>query len=322
MHRTLSILLLAPILVSCKTKEIPPASNSSPTAGPAMVAPAPVEPRKKPVAMAPVQVTPQPQKVATPQKKPTSQALVIPKDPMKKAELFERLGYGRSAFTVLKKHEETLGTTFAYWHLRARAAYTFNSTPDVLAAVKKGLPLARTPAEQKALWLLKGRARFAQRKYPAARRALTKALELAPKDIPTRLSLLEVLAHQRKTTLYRAVLDQGLAMKPDRGEYLLAQGELLALTGKRAKAITHFTNLSRQPKVLPFIRARALDRAGTLLAATSKAKAATLVKECVERFPTFGCVTTEMLIAPPDPRHPNRRIRNVKRSLYSPKKRQ
>ncbi|MBU1238247.1 hypothetical protein KKF84_07745 [Myxococcota bacterium] len=323
MKQTTLMILMVFAASGCKTKEIPPSSHSSPSTASAMNS----SPAAPMVAAATPPVNPPPVEKPAPAvksviKKVEAQlpVMTIPRDVMKKARLYISLGYGRSAFLILKELETSLGTTFEYWELRARAAHIFNSATDVLVAVKKGMPLAKTPREKQSLLLLKGRAQLALRKYGPAKRTLTRALAQFVDDHQTRLTLLEALSHDRQTTLYGKILEEGLKLSPHKGEYLLAQGELLVMKGKTRDAITLFQSLVLRENLPGFVRARALDRAGTLLAARSKSEALKVVSQCRKLFPSYGCVTTEMLIAPPDPRHPNRKIRNVKRSLYKPKK--
>jgi tetratricopeptide (TPR) repeat protein len=243
--------------------------------------------------------------------------IVIPKDPYKKAQLFYSLGYGRSAVKLLKNHKKEIGISYDYWILRSRAAYLSGQYRDLLSSTVEGLKTASTNLQKSEFNLLRGRAYIKKRNFPAAMRNLKKSIKNAPSDHRSRISLLFVYTILKNVKPMEKLLTESITVDPNRGEYLLAKADLLIIKKKKSQAKEYLKTITTMKKVPRYIQARAFDRYGMMVAVKSKNQAKKVVIECRKRFPSYGCVSTEMAISPPDPQNPNRKIRSIKRTKKS-----
>ncbi len=240
------------------------------------------------------------------------ESMTIPENPVDRARLYFEMGYGAAALQVLdgltpeplEKPEVQL--------LYCRAAELTGRLKQAVAAGEKAAKA--TDAGARALaHHCQARAHWGLKEHAPALRKLEAAIEAAPGELAFRLAHLQALLELKaKDALVRALGD-ALAKWPGQPSLLLLQGLSLEQAGARDKAHAVYEKLTGSDAVPAWVEAEAFDRMGLLWIQADPKRARDLLRRCRERVPQAACPRTELALSPPDPRHPERRIRNVTR---------
>ncbi|MDA3862815.1 MAG: hypothetical protein PF689_03000 [Deltaproteobacteria bacterium] len=242
--------------------------------------------------------------------------LKIPTEPLAKARFFLKMGYGASALDLLKKNQKKYAKDFKYWLCRLESAYLSTAYKDAENSIVKALEITTDKTEKYKIYLLQGKIFNNRKKYSSAITILQKAISLQPKALTARLEIFPTLKRYKKVSLFKEILQKALDFHPDSGLLQMAKVDLLFLENNSKSALQLLEQISSQTKYKDFVRARALDRFGINLATSDRKSALQLLKRCRKLFPKYGCTGTEVELSPPDPRHPWRRIRSLKRGNY------
>ncbi|MBN2723042.1 MAG: tetratricopeptide repeat protein [Deltaproteobacteria bacterium] len=236
----------------------------------------------------------------------------IPSDPVEKAALYIKAGYGKSAAKILRGIKPR-PETYQYFQLLAESCYLSRDYSCASREAQKAFKLADTDIKKYNSLIIAGRAYKEKRHFRKALTVLNSGCKLIKENVDCRISRVQIYILLKSKDVLEKELKVCISDFPARGEFQLFQGDLLILQRKIDSAVSHLKKVSENTSFAKWVRARALDSMGKLLGDRSRADAAKVLEKCKKLFPAYGCVETELSISPPDPRHPGRKIRDVKR---------
>ena len=239
------------------------------------------------------------------------ESMILPEDAVERARLFYSFGYGASAVQLLKTlPKETLGQPEVQLLLGQASGLGYRHR-DALAACRKA---ENGPKELKLQALIcQAQAHLALKEHAAALRLLEGALVLEPDNMQVRYGIMEILVQLKSRDALAKMVGETLARRAEDPATLLYQGMVHELGKSSDKAFSTYEKLTLSDEIPPWVEAEAFDRMGMLMLKSNPAKSREILSRCRQRVPGAGCPRTELALSPPDPRHPERRIRNVQR---------
>ncbi len=273
------------------------------------------EPAMPPPAMvpAPGPADATPVKVAEPLPPPDPiETMTIPEEPVARARLYYEMGYGAAAVQVLTALPKETLDKLETQLLLGQAAELCGRWREAVAACAKADKAAEAGPKTQAL-LCQARAYVGLKEHAQALRRLEAALADSPDDLTVRLAMMELLVDLKSRDSLQKLVQETLQKKPGDPATTLYQGAAFELANQREKAQEVYEKLTGSDAVPAAVEAEAFDRMGMLWIKADPKKSREILKRCRERVPGAGCPRTELALSPPDPRHPERRIRNVSR---------
>lgn len=238
--------------------------------------------------------------------------LKIPEDPLEKAELYIKAGFGYSAYRVLKNIKPA-PDTWKYWYTRALALYTARKFHSAAREAEKSAGLTKeTPLQYKS-FLLQARALIEMRRHPQAIKLLQSTCAMVVDAHDCHITRLNHFIVLKRIGDSGKLSDELVKKYPGRGEYHLGRLEHFALDKKLTELKDYMNKVVANTQLPVWVRAKAMDIAGAAIAAKNADEGKKLLEVCRKTFPKYGCIMTELTISPPDPRHPDRKIYDVKR---------
>lgn len=247
----------------------------------------------------------------TPEPDPV-EAMTIPEDPVARAKLYYEMGYGAAALQVLDALSTDQLEKPELQLLYCRSAELTGRLKQAVVAGEKAAKAADADARAQA-HLCQARAHWGQKEHAPALRKYEAAVEAAPEALPIRLAFLQALLDLKSRDALNKQLGDALAKWPDQPSLLLLHGLSHEQAGARDKAHALYEKLTGSDAVPAWVEAEAFDRMGLLWIQADPKRSRELLRRCRERVPGAACPRTELALSPPDPRHPDRRIRNVTR---------
>jgi len=270
--------------------------------------------------MAPMAMTPEPMTadatpmvVVEPAPPPDPiETMTIPEEPVARAKLYFELGYGAAAVQVLTAlPKETLEKAEVQLLLGEAAELCGRWKEAIAACTQAGN--VEEPGKKTLALLCQARAHLGLKEHGPALRKLEAARVLSPDDSAVLLSLMEIYVDLKSRDALLKLVQDTLAKKPGDPATTLYLGAYHELMNQREKAHGVYEKLTGSDEIPAAVEAEALDRMGLLWIKADPKKSREILKLCRQRVPAVGCPRTELSLSPPDPRHPERRIRNVSR---------
>jgi hypothetical protein len=240
------------------------------------------------------------------------ESMTVPEDPVERARLYFEMGYGASALQVLDTLTPEQVEKPEIQLLYCRAAELTGRLKQAVAAGERAAKATDAGARAQA-HLCQARAHWGQKEHAPALRRYEAAIEAAPGELAFRLAHLKALLDLKARDAFAKAFGDALARWPDQPSLLLLQGLSLEQAGARDKAHALYEKLTGSDTVPAWVEAEAFDRMGLLWIQADPKRARVVLRRCRERVPGAACPRTELALSPPDPRHPERRIRNVTR---------
>ncbi len=269
-----------------------------------------MQPEPSPEPAASVDATP----VAVPEPPPKDpvESMTVPSEPIARAKMYFEFGYGAAAFQViasLPEEERKKPEIQLLAGLSAEMCGRFREAAAACAAAE-ALPDLQGRIES---LLCQGRVWMQLKDFKSAMQKFQAAHAAAPKDPSTGAALMDALVTLDDGPGLLRTARRILEGEPANFVAQFYLGMALAMTGQRDLADEAFGKLTERDEVPAYLEASAFDQRGLLWSKVSPERARTLLEQCRKRVPAYGCPRTELAISPPDPRHPNRKIRNVTR---------
>ncbi|MBU1242717.1 tetratricopeptide repeat protein [Myxococcota bacterium] len=240
------------------------------------------------------------------------ETMTVPADPVEKAKLYYEMGYGAAAVQLLGAlPAETLEKTGVQL-LLGQAAELCGRNREAVAACTKAAAVTEAAPKTQALMCL-ARAYLGLKEHAKALRSLEAALEASPDDLIVRRATMDVLLGLKSRDALLKVVQETLAKAPGDPATMLYLGSAHELAKAREKAHETYEKLTGNDTIPAWVEAEAFDRMGMLWIKADPKKSREILARCRQRVPGAGCPRTELSLSPPDPRHPERRIRNVSR---------
>jgi len=241
------------------------------------------------------------------------ETMTIPAEPVAKARLFFEMGYGAAALQVLAAlPPETLEKPEVQL-LAGRAAELAGRARDAVAACQKSAAGTTEAGPKSQALACQARAHWQLKEHALALRQFEAAVAADPEALPHRLALMRALVELKARDTLEKRVAEALAKWPKQPSVLLFQGLAHELAGEREKASAVYEQLTGSDAIPAWVEAEAFDRWGLLWVKADPKRSKELLARCRARVPGAGCPRTELAHSPPDPRHPERRIRNVSR---------
>ncbi|PKN47631.1 MAG: hypothetical protein CVU59_02170 [Deltaproteobacteria bacterium HGW-Deltaproteobacteria-17] len=240
------------------------------------------------------------------------ETMTVPEEPVQRAKLYYELGYGASAIQVLGAlPAETLDKTEVQL-LLGLACELSGRNREAIAACTKAAAVPEAAPKTQAL-LCQARAYLGLKEHAKALRSLEAALVASPDDLIVRRATMDVLVGLKSHDALLKLVQETLAKVPGDPATMLYLGAAHELAKARDKAHETYEKLTGNDTIPAWVEAEAFDRMGMLWIKADPKKSREILARCRQRVPGAGCPRTELSLSPPDPRHPERRIRNVSR---------
>jgi len=240
------------------------------------------------------------------------ETMTVPEDPVEKAKLYFELGYGASAVQVLGALPTETLEKAAVQLLLGQAADLCGRYREAVAACTKAAAVDEPAPKAQAL-LCQAHAYLGLREHAKALRSLEAALAATPDDLIVRRATMDVLVGLKSHDALLKLVQETLVKAPGDPATMLYLGAAHELAKAREKAYETYEKLTGNDTIPAWAEAEALDRMGMLWIKADPKKSREILARCRQRVPGAGCPRTELSLSPPDPRHPERRIRNVSR---------
>lgn len=240
------------------------------------------------------------------------ETIAVPTNPIAKAQLYFEMGYGAAAFQILSTlppEERQKPENQLLEGLSAEMCGRFKEAATACAAAES---VSDETRKLDAL-LCQGRVWMQLKDFKFALQKFQTAYQAAPHNLATTLALMDALVTLNDGPGLLRLTKKVLESDPNHYAAQLYLGIAFEMTGQREDADAMFGKLTDNDAIPAYLEATAMDRRGLLWAKIQPERARSILEQCRIRLPSYGCPHTEVAISPPDPRHPNRKIRNVNR---------